>query len=170
MTRWHYLDPVLLWLFPLAYGLHLAEETWAGEGLRAWIARVGVAPMTLPGFAAVNAVGLVLFVAGVVVATRGAGHPRRGAPEPGGRRPGDWIPVALATLVLLNAALHAGGTLLTRAYSPGLFTAIVGYVPLGGLTLLRALAQASGGTVWRGVLVGTVAQAVVSALALSGAL
>jgi hypothetical protein len=156
MTRWHYLDPALLWLFPLAYAAHLAEETLAGEGLRVWIARVGTGSISLPAFILVNAAGMAMFVAGVAVAAR--------------RQAFGWIAVGLATLILLNAGLHVLGTLVSQAYSPGLFTAVVLYVPLGGLTMLRAATQASSAD-WRtGILAGAGVQAAVGGAALSGLL
>jgi hypothetical protein len=156
MARWHYLDPALLWLFPLAYAAHLGEETLAGEGFRMWIARVGAGPISLPGFILINAVGMTIFVVGVAVATR--------------RQAFGWIAIGLATLVLLNAGLHVLGTLAARTYSPGLLTAVALYVPLGGITGLRAATQASGSD-WRmGLLAGAGVQAAVGSAALSGLL
>jgi hypothetical protein len=156
VARWHYLDPALVWLFPAAYAAHLAEETFAGEGLRLWLGRLGPAPLSLAGFVVVNAVGMTVFVAGARLATRRQGF--------------GWVAISLSTIVLLNAVLHVLGTLVTRVYSPGLATAVVLYVPLGGLTALRAATQAPAAEWQRGLAAGIVLQAAVSALALSGLL
>ena len=127
MSRWHYLDPPLVALLPIAFALHVVEE--AVGGFRQWTARVTGTPMPLDAFVLVNVIGLVLFVAGAWIVIRAQ---RRG-----------WLVVTLATILVANALLHLGGTVLTRAYSPGLFTGIVLYLPIGGLVLGRAMAQAS---------------------------
>jgi hypothetical protein len=154
VARWHYRDPLLVWLFPLSYAGHLVEETLAGEGLRFWLGRLGPAPLSLTGFVLLNAVAMTAFIAGAMIATR-----RQGT---------GWPVIAMATLVLLNALLHVLGTLVTRTYSPGLVTSVVLYVPLGALTVLRASTQASSVEWQLGLVAGVAAQAIVTSLALSG--
>ena len=75
-----------------------------------------------------------------------------------------WIAVTIATIALVNTASHLAGALLTRGYAPGLVSAVILYVPLGSLTLLRALDQARD-QAGRGVLAGVLLHAVVFAIA-----
>jgi hypothetical protein len=106
-----------VWLFPLTYLFHAAEELWGGVGFPAWVsafAGISVAPEL---FLRLNAMFLMGMVAVVFLA--------RAVPGAG------WIVVTLAVSVALNGLLHVAGTLLTRSYSPGVVTGLVLWVPLG---------------------------------------
>jgi hypothetical protein len=107
---------------PLAYALHLAEEWYGGEGLFAWTERVLGAELSPPRFVILNAVVWPLFAALTVLAIRS--------------RPYAWFLVTFATVVVVNASLHALGTLAFGSYSPGLVTGLALYLPLGGFTLV----------------------------------
>ena len=48
-------------------------------------------------------------------------------------------------LVLLNGAIHVGQSVISRGYNPGLGTAIVLFLPLGGYRI-AAIQEAGGGT------------------------
>ena len=76
-----------------------------------------------------------------------------------------WITIAVASVLFINGLLHILGSVVTGTYSPGLFTSVILYMPLGGLALLRAWYQAPEGWFARGVLVGLAAHAAVSLLA-----
>lgn len=145
--RWHYRDALLLWLFPAAYAVHILEE-WFG-GFPAWLARVSGAPLPWPAFVAINIVGLAVMTA----ASRAAS----------GREERGWMAVGIATVVLVNAFAHIIGSIVTGSYSPGLFSSVILYLPLGQLALLRAWSQSSSTTLGRGVAAGVGAHAVVSA-------
>ncbi|HEV3486821.1 MAG TPA: HXXEE domain-containing protein [Vicinamibacterales bacterium] len=151
--RWHYRDAALLWLFPPAYLLHVAEELWGGPGFPQWLAMVAGQPLPYAAFAVINTIGMIVLIVGVRAAAR---HEASG-----------WIAVAIATVATVNALLHIGGSLLTGTYSPGLITAVVLYVPLGQLLLIRALHQADRRGFARGIVVGVLIHAVVSAIALA---
>jgi hypothetical protein len=115
--------PVLgdwIWLFPLAYGAHLAEELWIGGGLPAWLSDLTGAPLTVDRFIDINATFFVLMVVMVVVARWGRGG----------------VIVILGSLVGLNGLLHLGLSLATMTYSPGTVTGILAWLPLG-FTALR---------------------------------
>ena len=147
--RWQYNDPLLAWLLVAAYAAHVVEE-WFG-GFPEWLAVVTGAPLPRDAFLAINTVALLL----VALATRAATRsPARG-----------WIAIAVAAVLFVNALLHILGSVVTGTYSPGLFTGVILYVPLGGLSLLRAWGQAPHGWFARGVLAGLVAHAAVSLLA-----
>jgi hypothetical protein len=143
--RWQYNDPLLAWLLVAAYGAHILEE-WFG-GFPEWVASIAGAPLPRGAFLAINAVALFLVVVGTRVATRGE---TRG-----------WIAIAVAAVLFVNALLHVLGSLLTATYSPGMFTGVILYLPLGGLALLRAWDQTPGRSFARGVLAGLVAHAAV---------
>jgi len=108
--------PWWLLLLPLSFLLHIAEELWAGEGFVAWTGRLFASPLTDARFSAINAVGWPLFACLTLSAIL---RPRLA-----------WIAAMLSTMLLLNAFLHAGGTLATAAYSPGLLTSLVLYPPI----------------------------------------
>ena len=149
--RWSYRDGVLLWLLVGAYVIHVAEEWFAG--FPRWVALIVSRPMPEDSFLVINAVALSLMIVGVRSAVR--------------RESSGWIAVAIATIVLVNTAAHLGGAMLTRGYAPGLISAVVLYVPLGGLTLIRDLDQAPPAQVSRGVITGLLLHAAVLPIALA---
>jgi hypothetical protein len=147
--RWHYRDGGLLWWFPPAYAIHLAEEWFAG--FPGWVQRIVGNPLPEAAFVAINAVAFVLMVAAIRSATRS-------------ERSG-WMGVAIATIVLVNALAHGAGAVLTRSYAPGVISAVVLYVPLGSLTMIRAMDQADRGQLARGVAAGLAIHTLVFLLA-----
>jgi hypothetical protein len=152
-VRWHYRDGGLLWPFVPAYAIHVAEE-WFG-GFPRWLGQIGAGPMPESVFVSINAVAMVLLVAAVRAATR---TDDRG-----------WLAVTIAMIALINTALHAGGTVVTRSYSPGLISAAMLYVPLGSLTMIRAIDQAPRGQIARGVTAAILLHLLASIVALTAA-
>jgi len=148
MARWSYRDAALLWLFVAAYAIHIAEERFSG--FPSWVARVVSQPMPPGAFIAINAVAMLVMVIGVRAAIRDDAN--------------GWIAVTIATIALVNTASHIGGAMLTRGYAPGLISAVVFYVPLGTLTMIRAADQAPRHMA-RGVITGLVLHAAVFVLA-----
>lgn len=148
-VRWHYRDRGLLWLFIPAYGIHVAEEWFAHFPV--WIGRVVGGALPAAAFFAINGVAMALAIIGVRAAVS--------------REDRGWIAVAIATIALVNTLAHLGGSLLTSSYSPGLISAIVLYVPLGLLTMVRAGEQAEGRQVTQGVAAGVVIHALVFVVA-----
>ena len=150
MTRWQYNDPLLAWLLVAAYAAHIVEE-WFG-GFPDWLAMVAGAPLPRGAFLAINAVALLVVIVGTRVAMRSDARA--------------WIAIAIAAVFFTNGLLHLLGSVVTGTYSPGLFTSVVLYLPLGGLALLRAWYQAPEGWLARGILMGLGGHAFVSLLAL----
>jgi hypothetical protein len=144
-VRWQYRDAGLLWPFVPAFALHVAEEWFAD--FPSWTARLGGRAMPDAAFLAINAVALLLLIYGIVRATR---HADQG-----------WIAVTIATIAIINLLAHAAGAAITRSYMPGLFTAVIFYVPLGSLTMIRAIDQASPAQLRRGAAWGVVLHALV---------
>ena len=149
--RWHYRDALLVWLFPAAYAVHILEE-WFG-GFPEWLAIVGGAALPRTAFVIINLAGMGLMVAAARASTRREEH--------------GWMAVAIATIVLVNAAVHILGSIVTGTYSPGLFSSIILYLPLGHLAMLRASSQTSGQALRRGILAGIAVHALVVVVALA---
>lgn len=148
MARWSYRDASLLWLFVAAFAIHIAEE-WFG-GFPAWVARVVSQPMPASAFLIINGIAMLLMIVGVRAAIRSE---RRG-----------WIAVTIATIALVNTVSHVAGAILTRGYAPGVISAVILYVPLGSLTLMRALDQARH-HIGRGAVIGLLLHGAVFILA-----
>jgi hypothetical protein len=139
-----------VWLFPATYLAHVAEEYWGGEGFPRWISRVAGAALSEEAFLTLNALAWVVMVVAIAAVARGLWR---------------WPLVAFGLVVLLNALLHAGGSVITRSYSPGLVTGLLLWLPLGAVTLRRARREVSRRTFAVGVMAGLLAHAVVSLLA-----
>jgi len=136
--RWSYRDPALLWLIAAAFVLHVTEE-WLG-GFPQWLARIVSRPLPDEAFFIINGVVLVLIVAGIRAAARDESN--------------GWIAVTIATIALVNTAVHVAGAILVRGYAPGLISAAILYVPLGALTMIRAFDQAPRAQLFRGIAAG----------------
>lgn len=137
VARWSYRDGAVLWPLVWAFAIHVAEE-WSA-GFPEWVAAIVSRPMPAGAFLIINGIAMFLMIVGVRAATRSE---ERG-----------WIAVTIATIALVNTLSHLAGALLTRGYAPGVISAVVLYLPLGSLTMIRALDQASH-HVPRGVVVG----------------
>jgi hypothetical protein len=147
-VRWKFYDPQLLWLFPLSYAIHFSEEFLTQAPVLLWSVRLDRA-RAQPAFVAASVVALALMIAGVSLAQRG---PRF-----------HWIVPALAVAVLLNTTGHLVGSALAGAYSAGMMTAVIFWIPLALLTLLRAVDQASAKQLATGIAVGVIIELVVIA-------
>ena len=138
-----------VWLFPLAYGLHIAEEY--AFHFPAYIAKVSGRHLSNPQFLLLNAVFWLLMVAVVVVVLA---RPSRA-----------WLIITLAAVLGINAALHIAGSIVTATYSPGTVTAALLYVPLVVLTLRRILPYVSRSVAVRAAVLGAAFHAGVILLA-----
>lgn len=143
--RWHYRDAGLLWPFVPAYMIHVAEEWFAG--FPQWLERIVGRPLPGSAFLLINAVALVLMIATIRAATRAEHH--------------GWMGIAIATIALVNTAAHVAGAAITQSYAPGLVSAVVLYVPLGSLAMIRAFDHAPRDQVRRGIVAGILVHAVV---------
>jgi hypothetical protein len=143
--RWQYRDGGLLWPIVAAFAIHIAEE-WFG-GFPLWMAKVLGNPMPQAAFIWINVIALAVVILGVWFAIRDDGF--------------GWVAVALATVFLINTAAHVAGSLLTASYAPGLISAVVLYIPLCSLVMIRAADHAPRGTVSRGIVAGVLLHALV---------
>ncbi len=134
----------LLWLCTAAYGIHAFEEFMLDW--RDWARDVIRLPVTWPIFYVVNFLVVVL---GVCAAQLAATQPA--------------IALAFPALMLINATFfHVAPMIVTRGrYSPGTFTAVILFYPLGYLAFERALSD--GAVSGRGVMLAFVIGALLMA-------
>jgi hypothetical protein len=112
-----------LWLFPVAYLIHATEEFFGGAGLSLAPHRMRGFNLTPVQFIAVNCAALLLLLFGLWVARR------RGFPH--------LLLIILGSVFLVNGLLHVLTALRTGAYTPGLITSPLVFIPLGAYTLYR---------------------------------
>ena len=138
-----------VWLFPLAYGLHIAEEYWLH--FPAWVANLSGRHISNPQFLFLNAIFWLLMVAAVVLIRA---------------RPSQlWLVVTLAAILGINAGLHLLGSAVTATYSPGAITGLILYIPLVAYALRKVIPHVSSGLGVRAVALGAAIHAGVILLA-----
>ena len=147
--RWEYRDAALLWLFLPAYMIHVAEEWFAG--FTSWVAQFAGRPVPDDAFLLINGVALVLLIGAIRASTRDHAS--------------GWMAIAIATIALVNTVGHVAGAVFTQSYSPGLVSAVILYVPLGSLAMIRAWDQAPAAQLTRGIVAGIALHAVVFVVA-----
>jgi hypothetical protein len=111
-----------LWLFPITYLIHVAEEFWGGEGYSAHLMKTKGVSMSPTRFLAVQAIGTALMAAGIILAKR--------------FRFPNMMVVILGAIVLGNALTHSISASRRQAYEPGLVSAILIWMPLGLFSLI----------------------------------
>ena len=112
-----------LWLFPVAYLIHITEEFFGGAGLSLAPQRMRGFNMTPVQFIVANCAALLLLLFGLYIAQR------RGFPH--------LLLVILGSVFLVNGLLHVLTVLRTHAYTPGFITSPLVFIPLGAYTLYR---------------------------------
>lgn len=143
--------PRIVLLLPIALLLHQLEE-WFG-GFVPWAGEVVGLGITAEQFLTVNVIGLLVITGGILAA----------AYSPGAA----WVAVAIASLMGLNAVVHALLTLGYGVYSPGAVTGLVLYIPLS-VGVVRALAgQLTGPVLVGSVVFGVLLHALATLVALS---
>ncbi|HKP87298.1 MAG TPA: HXXEE domain-containing protein [Blastocatellia bacterium] len=110
-------------LFPVTYLAHVAEEYWCGGGFYDWLSRFAGVNLTPERFLELNAYAWVVMLLISLLAIAISSM--------------RWAVIPLATAVLVNGLAHAVGSIITLSYSPGLFTGLLLWVPLGAFTLRR---------------------------------
>ena len=126
------------WLFPASYLVHILEEYWGG--FPAWIARFWGVESSLSNFLSWNVGALLMMAVGVALVLKTKSY--------------RWLLVGFGTVVLINGLVHAGASLVTKSYSPGLVSGLLLFVPLGVVTLVRARRYVNRRTLRAGIIVG----------------
>ena len=143
-----------LWVFPITYLIHIAEEYWGGEGYPAYILRLRGVHMSTTRFLVAQGVGFVLVTIGVILARRFK------FPQ--------MMLVILGTIVLVNGITHSVTALSIMSYGPGLWSSIFVWMPLGIFTLLRFRKSVTNKKYWIGVAIGVGVNVVVGILTMRG--
>jgi hypothetical protein len=138
-----------VWLFPIAYGLHIAEEHWLH--FPDWVSHFSQRFVSDSQFLFLNGVLWLLMVVSVAAIRA--------------RSSLAWLVATLAAILGVNAALHLLGSLVTCSYSPGSITAAFLYLPLVGYAFRQVLPGITRGLAWRAVGLGVAIHAGVMLLA-----
>lgn len=144
-----------LWLFPLTYIIHIAEEYFVGEGYPAYILRLRGVHMSTTRFLVAQSVGLVLVTIGVILSRR-FNFPK-------------MMLIILGTIVMVNGITHTVTALSIMEYGPGLWSSIFIWLPLGLLTLVRFRKANSAKRFWIAFAIGVGVNIVVGVLTMRGA-
>ena len=109
------MDLTILWLVPIAYCIHMVEET---PRFVPWARRYFSAPSTFAQFVLGNVIFMVYVLAFISLAVF---------------YPGEWtliLGLSSAAWIFSNFLIHASLTLYTGEYSPGVVTASALYAPV----------------------------------------
>ena len=135
-------SPHWLWLFPLAYFLHIIEEIkGVGHGIN----------LSLDVFLILSAAAWLLMISGIVLAQR--------------FRFPHFMGVCLGSTFFLNGLWHIFHSLIQRDYDAGLISGSVIFIPLGLTTLIGLRNSMRGQRYIVGVVVGMVIQTIATILA-----
>lgn len=139
-------------LFPLTYLAHIVEESVGG--FPAWSAEHLGFHLDTSAFLAINEFAWIGMLIASLAATIAA--------------PAKWLVIPLATIATVNGSAHLIASAVTRSYSPGVISGTVLWLPLGIVTLSRALRTFPRGVWWGGVVLGLALHGLVTGVALIG--
>src|SRR6266536_3365885 len=98
-----------LWMFPLTYLVHIAEEYFGGEGYSSYLLRLRGITLSPTRFLVAQAVAFGLMITGIILAQR--------------LNFSKQMIVILGSVVFVNGVTHCVHTVVHGQYVPGLFTA-----------------------------------------------
>ena len=110
-----------MWLFPVTYLIHIAEEYWGGEGYSAYLYRLRGVHLSTGRFFFFHSLGVVLIVLGIVISLQ-LKFPR-------------FMLGIMGAIVLSNGITHTVTALRHGGYGPGLVSCVLIWIPLGIGTL-----------------------------------
>ena len=142
------------WLFPATYLIHIAEEYWGGEGYSAYLLRLRGVHLSPTRFLVVQSLGVVLMVAGVILARRFGFR--------------QMMLVIFGAIVLVNGLTHTVTSVRHGGYGPGLVSSLVIWIPLGLITLFRFKGRISERRYWTSVAIGVGVNGIIAVLTLRG--
>lgn len=148
------LTAILLWVFPLTYLIHIAEEYWGGEGYPAYILKLRGVHLSTTRFLAAQSVGFFLVTIGVLLA-RKLHFPQ-------------MMLIVMGTIVLVNALTHTVTALTSLTYGPGLVSSILIWMPLGLFILIRYRLAVSRKRYWLAIASGVGVNLVIGLFTMRG--
>ncbi|HSE30532.1 MAG TPA: HXXEE domain-containing protein [Pyrinomonadaceae bacterium] len=115
---------IVAWLalFPVTYLAHITEEYWAGGGYSKYLLTNYSVELSPQRFLLLQGFGLFLMALGIVLGIL--------------LRFPLTMMAMLSSIVLGNAMVHSVRSINGRGYTPGLFTAVLLWLPLGAISLL----------------------------------
>jgi hypothetical protein len=143
-----------MWLFPVTYLIHIAEEYWGGEGYSAYLFRLRGVHLSPTRFLVLQSFGVVMIVAAVTLSQQ-LRFPR-------------FMLGVLGALVLCNGITHTVTALSHGGYGPGLVSCILIWIPLGLVTLFLLYGQMP---TWRwfvAMMIGFAINGIVALVAMRG--
>ncbi len=143
-----------LWLFPVTYLIHIAEEYWGGEGYPAYILRLRGVHLSTARFLIAQSVGLVLVTIGVILA-RQFNFPQ-------------MMLITLAAIIFVNGMTHAVTSLSVLSYGPGLFSSVFIWMPLGIFVLFHFKDAISRKRYWVAITIGLGVNVVIGIFTMKG--
>ena len=111
-----------MWLFPVTYLIHIAEEYWCGEGYTAYLYRLRGVHLSTARFFFFQGLGVVLICIGILLSLQ-LRWPR-------------FMLAIMGALVLSNGVTHSVTALRHGGYGPGLVSCVLIWIPLGLVTLI----------------------------------
>lgn len=143
-----------LWMFPITYVIHIAEEYFIGGGYSAYLQKLRGVQLSPTRFLVAQSIGVVLMVVGVVLAKR--------------FRFQNMLIVILGAVVLVNGLTHSVTSIAHRGYGPGLITSGFIWIPFGLATLVRFKPANSTRRYWIAVAIGVGINVVIGVLTMRG--
>ena len=135
------------WVFPITFLIHITEEYFGGEGYSGYLLRLRGITLSPQRFLVGQAIAFALMVAGVILAKQ--------------LKFLNYMIVIMGALVLVNALTHCVQSVTQGQYVPGLVSAIILWLPVGMITLLRFKSQMRTSKYWICVTLGV---AIISAV------
>ena len=118
MKRLYILDHrFFVWLLPCSYALHIIEEYFADKGLPQWLSDLFNADISNSDFIIINSTALAAVIIFACVHSLFKEY--------------NVFFLALITLFFVNGILHLALSAITLTYSPGTFTGVMLYLPIG---------------------------------------
>jgi hypothetical protein len=145
---------VWMWLFPVTYLIHIAEEYWGGEGYSAYLYRLRGVHLSTARFFFFQGLGVVLIVVGIILSLL-TKWPR-------------FFLGIMGALVLSNGITHTVTALRHGGYGPGLVSCVLVWIPLGLVTLFLLYGQMPIARLAVTVAIGVAINATVALIALRG--
>ncbi len=140
-------------LLPAAYLIHLLEEYFAGPGFPAWLSGFLNVDLSAADFLIINGIAwpaMAIFAAAYKLGWKN-----------------NVVLLALWTVLFINGLLHPLASLLSASYSPGTFSGLLLYLPLGLLAFIRIIPELTSGQRNTGLAAGLLIHLLVVAVAVN---
>ena len=142
-----------VWLIPLCYLLHLAEEYYFGGGFPNWFSGLFNVNLSYTDFIWINSIAFTVVLIFAISSTVGNVK--------------TTVMLALGTLFFINGLVHILSSLISWTYSPGTLTGLLLYVPLGLVIFKNVIPFLSQSRTILGLVIGVLIQIIVAGIAMT---